>query len=60
VIQDPKNLILIPTLGKAIFAHWYFFFLRLRKAARDFPVSSYAVIMNALSGSGSKTYMILK
>jgi hypothetical protein len=38
--EYPANLLLTPSLWKLALAHWRFFFLRLRYAARGFPVIS--------------------
>ncbi len=55
VCQNPAKLGIIPSGRQFGFAHWCFFFLRRRRAASGFPVNSYAVIANTLSGSGSGT-----
>ena len=50
------NPLLTPSLWKLALAHWCFFFLRFRYAARGLPVNSQAVMTKTLSGSGSGTY----
>src|SRR5580704_6773559 len=53
--EDAEHLLFIPIGGELAFAHRCFFLLRLRNAARGFPVRSYAVMTNTLSCSRSGT-----
>lgn len=56
VVQDSVNTLLIPPWRKFAFLHLFpFLRSRRRKAINAFPVKSYAVITNMLSGSGSGT-----
>jgi len=55
VSEYAPDLLRIPSFWEILFAHCCFFLRRLRNAARGFPVSSYAVMTNTLSGSGSGT-----
>src|SRR5580658_9811575 len=55
VSENSLRLFVIPTGWKFALAHCRFFLLRLRNAARGFPVKSYAVTTNTVSGFGSGT-----
>ena len=55
ISEHLSDLLFSPSFREVFLAHCCFFLLRLRNAARGLPVTSYAVMTNTLSGSGSGT-----